>query len=105
MCIRDRRSAEPGMARIYVSAGKGDGFFAGNIIDAINRGTEGSRVEVGRIDLLDGYSLFDVKKSDAGRVVAALRGADFHGLRLYSEIAEEGKDYAGASTRKKKKRK
>lgn len=102
---KDRRSAEPGMARIYVSAGKGDGFFAGNIIDAINRGTEGSRVEVGRIDLLDGYSLFDVKKSDAGRVVAALRGADFHGLRLYSEIAEEGKDYAGASTRKKKKRK
>ena len=102
---KDRRIAEAGMSRIYVSAGKSDGFFAGNIIDAINRGTEGSRVEVGRIDLLEGYSLFDVKKSDAGRVVAALRGADFHGLRLYSEVAEEGKDYAGASTRKKKKRK
>ncbi len=100
---KDRRTAERGMARIYVSAGKADGFFAGNLIEIINRGTDGKRVDVGRIDLLPTYSLFDVKKSDAARVVAALKGIDFFGKRLYSEIAEADKNYNKASGRKSRK--
>lgn len=51
------------------------------------------------------YSLFDVKKADAARVVAALKGADFFGKRLYSEIADVDKNYATSSTRKKSKAK
>lgn len=97
---KDRRTAERGMARIYVNAGKSDGFFAGNLIDTINHNVSGDRVDVGRIDLMPGYSLFDVKKADAARVVAGLKGADFYGKHLYSEIAEENKDYGKASSRK-----
>lgn len=97
---KDRRTAERGMERIYVNAGKADGFYAGNLIDMINHNVPGDRVDVGRIDLMPSYSLFDVKKADAKRVVTALRGADFYGRRLYSEIAEEGKDYSGASPRR-----
>ena len=97
---KDRRTAEKGMARIYINAGKRDGFFAGNLIDLLNKEVQGSRVEVGRIDLLSGYSLFDVKKGDAHRVVASLKGADFIGKRLYCEIAEPDKDYNRASARR-----
>ena len=97
---KDRRTAERGMARIYVNAGKNDGFYAGNLIDLLNHTVQGQRVDVGRIDLLPGYSLFDVKKSDAARVVGALKGADFLGKRLYSEVADADKDYAKAATRK-----
>lgn len=97
---KDRRTAEKGMERIYINVGKGDGFFAGNLIDTLNKNVDGQRVDVGRIDLLPGYSLFDVKKKDAGRVVAALKGAEFMGKRLYSEIASADKDYARASARK-----
>ena len=57
-------------------------------------------MDVGRIDLMPAYSLFDVKKADARRVVAALKGMDFLGKRLYSEIAEAEKDYAHAATRR-----
>lgn len=97
---KDRRTAERGMERIYVSAGKRDGFYAGNLIDLLNRSIEGKRVDVGRIDLLPGYSLFDVRKGDARRVVEALRGADFLGKHLYAEIALPDKDYAKAANRK-----
>ncbi len=97
---KDRRTAEKGMARVYVNVGKADGFFAGNLIDVINHNVNGARVDVGRIDLLAGYSLFDVKKEDASRVVSALKGADFYGKRLYSEIASADKDYAAASGRR-----
>lgn len=98
---KDRRTAERGMERIYVNAGKRDGFYAGNLIDLLNKTIQGKRVDVGRIDLLPGYSLFDVRKGDARRVVEALRGADFVGKRLYAEVAESDKDYAKASARRK----
>ena len=94
---KDRRTAERGMARIYVNAGKADGFFAGNLIDLLNHNVGGQRVDVGRIDLLPQYSPFDVKKADAKRVVAGLKGADFFGKRLYSEVADPDKNYAGVS--------
>ena len=99
---KDRRTAERGMERIYVNAGKSDGFYAGNLIDTLNRNIQGKRVDVGRIDLMPGYSLFDVRKGDARRVVDALRGAEFMNKRLYAEIAEADKDYNKASSRRKK---
>lgn len=99
---KDRRTASKGMERIYVNAGKRDGFYAGNLIEMLNKVVGGKRVDVGRIDLMPGYSLFDVKKSDARRVVGALKGADFMGKRIYSEIASPDKDYAEASVRRTK---
>ncbi len=99
---KDRRTAERGMERIYVNVGKADGFFAGNLIDLLNHTVDGSRVDVGRIDLLPHYSLFDVKKADAKRVVNALKNAEFMGKNLYSEIASADKDYKKASLRRTK---
>ena len=99
---KHRRTAERGMARIYVNLGKGDGFYAGNLIDMLNKNVNGARVDVGRIDLLPSYSLFDVKKADAKRVVSALKGLEFFGKRVFSEIADPDRDYAAASGRKAK---
>lgn len=97
---KDRRTAERGMERVYINVGKRDGFYAGNLIELLNRVVPGKRVDVGRIDLLPSYSLFDVKKGDAHRVATGLTGADFLGKRLYSEIANPDKDYNHASRRK-----
>lgn len=99
---KDRRTAARGMERIYINAGKADGFYAGNLIDLLNKNVEGARVNVGRIDLMPGYSLFDVAKGDARRVVGSLKGVDFLGKRLYAEVADADKDYAKASRRKSK---
>ncbi len=99
---KDRRTASNGMERIYISVGKRDGFYAGNLIEMLNRLVPGKRVDVGRIDLMPGYSLFDVKKSDAKRVVANLKGADFMGKRIQSEVASADKDYAKVSMRRTK---
>lgn len=98
---KDRRTAERGMERIYINLGKGDGFYAGNLIEMLNKNVNGSRVDVGRIDLMPSYSLFDVKKGDAKRVVAALKGLEFFGKRVYSEIADADKNYAAASKKRK----
>ena len=98
---KDRRVGEPGYERVMINLGKSHGFFAPNLIELINHNVSGRRVDVGRIDLLSGYSLFDVKEGDAARVAAALKGSDFYGNRVYSEIAVEGKDYASMKAEKK----
>ncbi|MDE7335829.1 MAG: DbpA RNA binding domain-containing protein, partial [Muribaculaceae bacterium] len=95
-----RRTAARGMARMYVSVGKRDGFYAGNLIDMLNHLVPGQRVNVGRIDLLPTYTLFDVKKSDAGRVSGALKGAEFFGKRLHCEQADADKDYTRLNAKK-----
>lgn len=53
---------------------------------------------------MPGYSLFDVKKADARRVVEGLTGVDFVGHKLHAEIADPEKDYSRASSRRKKER-
>lgn len=99
---KDRRTAEKGMERVYINFGKNDGFYAGNLIDMLNHTVPGKRVDVGRIDLMPGYSLFDVPKGEARRVVEGLRGSEWMGRKAYSEIADAHKDYARASSCKKK---
>lgn len=101
---KDRRDAEPGYARIMVNVGKSQGFFPGNLMEMINRGVVGRKPEIGRIDLLPGYTLFDVREEDARRVIDALRGMDFFGTRLRPEIATD-RDYSlEARDRSEKKR-
>lgn len=100
---KDRRTAEEGMSRIYVNLGKADGFFAGNLIDMLNRTVQGKRVDVGRIDLFPNYSLFDVEKDAARRVVGGLKNAEFYGKRVYAEEAQPDKDYARSSRRRNRK--
>ena len=98
---KDRRTAERGFERVYVNVGKRDGFFAGNLIDMLNKLIAGKRVDVGRIDLLPGYTLFDVKKADVRKVVGALTGAEFYGKRLHSEIADPDRDYSKIAEKRK----
>ncbi|MBO4955563.1 MAG: DbpA RNA binding domain-containing protein, partial [Muribaculaceae bacterium] len=97
---KDRRTAEKGMERIYINLGKNDGFYAGNLIEMLTHNVPGTRIDVGRIDLLPGYSLFDVRKPDSRRLTEALRGLDWMGKHVHCEIAQEDKDYAKASRRK-----
>lgn len=91
---KDARTAEEGYERVFINLGKADGFFPPNLIEMINRNTSGQRIDLGRIDLLTNYSLFDVRQGEGQRVVNALKNTDFFGKRLYLEIADLHRNYA-----------
>lgn len=102
---KDRREAEPGYVRLALNVGKAQGFFPGNLMETINKNVTGNKPEIGRIDLMPDYTLFDVRKGDERRVIDALKNVDFYGTNLRPEIAT-GKDYSkseGKGNRKKKK--
>lgn len=96
---KDIRTAEAGFERIYINLGKAHGFFPPNLIEMVNSLVPG-RVNIGRIDLLSSYSLFDVEKSSAPKVVGALKGNEFYGHRIYAELATD-KDYSAPKGKRK----
>ena len=98
---KDRREAEPGFERLALNVGKAQGFFPGNLMELINRNITGNKPDVGRIDLMPDYTLFDVRKGDAHRVISALKNVDFFGTKLKPEKAT-GRDYSADKGSKKK---
>lgn len=100
---KDRREAEPGFTRLMVNVGKAQGFFPGNLMELINRNVMGQKPDIGRIDLMPDYTLFDVREKDSRRVIDALRGNDFFGTMLRPEIATD-RDYALEARDRREKR-
>ncbi len=101
---KDRRSAQDGFERLMVNVGKAQGFFPGNLMELVNKNVTGSKPDIGRIDLMPEYTLFDVRKADAHRVLDALRNVDFFGTTIRPEVATD-RDYSrDAKDRREKRR-
>lgn len=95
------RVAEKGYTRIFITLGKKDGIAPTKIIDLINRNTKGDRVQVGRIDLMQNFSFFEVIESQANLVTKALNGISVKGRKLVVEVASENQGNSDKSGKKK----
>ncbi|WP_281644872.1 DEAD/DEAH box helicase [Bacteroides zoogleoformans] len=95
------RQPETGYKRLFINLGKMDNFFPGELIGLLNKNTRG-RIELGRIDLMQKFSFFEVEEKEAGNVVKALNRANWNGRRISVEIAgEEGGNDASRGGGKK----
>ncbi len=107
---RNKEQAEAGFVRFFFGAGKKDNFYAKEIIGLLNRYTM-EPVEVGRIDLKNNFSFFEVREKDAEIVEGALRNAkDRKGRHIVIERTNDeaqkerrtSKDTAAGGTKRKK---
>ena len=83
------RKAEPGYARLFLNMGKKDGFYATQIIELINRNMKKKHPEIGRIDLMQNFSFFEVSEQQADEVIKALNKVNLNGRRIVVELAGE----------------
>ena len=90
------RKAEKGYVRFFVNRGKRDGFYASQIIDLVNRHVRHERIEMGRIDLMQNFSFFEVPERQADTVIRALSHAHVNGQHIVVEPA--GEDMSQQST-------
>ena len=99
------RKAEEGYARLFLNMGKSDGFFATQIIEMINRHVKKQRVDLGRIDLMQNFSFFEVLEDQAAGVIKALNKVNINGRRVIVELAGEnnGKSDKGGKKRDSRK--
>ena len=82
------RQAEPGYTRLFINLGKTDNFFPNELIGLLNRNTQG-RIEVGRIDLMQNYSFFEVAEEDTKKVLKGLNRTQWNGRKVTVEVAGE----------------
>ena len=81
------RKPEQGYARFFVNRGKRDGFYAPQVIDMVNRHVRHERIEMGRIDLMQNFSFFEVPEKQADAVMRALKHAHVNGQHVVVELA------------------
>ena len=97
------RKAEKGYTRLFLNLGKTDGFYTNQIIDLVNRNLKKERIQIGRIDLMQNFSFFEVIQEQAPQVIKALNKVVLSGGRqVCVEIAGENTGKSDKSGQKKK---
>ena len=85
---KTERKAEKGYTRLFLNVGKTDGFYANQIIELINRNMKKQRTTIGRIDLMQNFSFFEVAENQAQDVIKALNKVNLNGGRkIVVEVA------------------
>ena len=97
------RKAEKGYTRLFLNLGKTDGFYTNQIIDLVNRNLRKERIQIGRIDLMQNFSFFEVIQEQAPQVLKALNKVVLSGGRkVCVEVAGENTGKSDKSGKKKK---
>lgn len=86
------RQAQRNYTRLFINLGKSDGFYPEQLIELVNSNTRGRKIPIGKIDLLNGFSFFEVEEGYADSLIAALNSARFMEKRVAVEIAREKSD-------------
>jgi ATP-dependent RNA helicase DeaD len=86
-----RRKTEDGYRRFFLNFGKADGLYPNQLIELINRCVPG-KVPIGRIELHDNFSFFEVEKGEAQRVMDLMNSYEVEGRSISVEPAEDRND-------------
>lgn len=95
--------AEEGYARLFINLGKRDNFYAREIINLVNRHVRNSKIEIGRIDLTNNCSFFEVPEEDAALVLSKMKRVKVGDRKVVVDRAEQV-DEATSSSDKRKER-
>lgn len=88
---RNPSQAQDGYSRLFLNFGKTDGLFPNQLIELINKCVTG-KVQIGKIDLRDNFSFFEVEAAEANRVIQSMCGFEVDGRRISVEPAQGKKE-------------
>jgi ATP-dependent RNA helicase DeaD len=81
--------AEPGMKILRLNFGRRDALVPAQLIEMLNHCVKGRRIEVGRIELHDDFTLFEVSKGEAGKVMDAMNRFEADGRNISVRYSEK----------------
>lgn len=89
------RTAEPGYTRLFINLGKKDGINPKVFMGFINRVAQGAHIDLGRIDLMQNFSFFEVPEQQTKKVLNVLNGTDFDGRKVNVEVTDQPEGQRG----------
>ena len=93
--------AEEGYARLFINLGKRDNFYAREIINLVNRHVRNSKIEIGRIDLTNNCSFFEVPEEDAALVLSKMKRVKVGDRKVVVDRAEQVDETTSSSEKRK----
>lgn len=93
------RKTPEGYTRIFINLGKIDGLYPNILIDFINNNIS-SRVDIGKIDLMQNFSFFEVNDKDVRKILKAFHNCKYLGRKLIVEVAQDRPDEGAGNSRK-----
>lgn len=75
-------------SRFFFNMGKKNGIGKRTIIDMINQNLPGKNIEIGNIEVLKGFSFFEIDKRFENEVLKAFKDAKYKGQRIGIDIAK-----------------
>jgi ATP-dependent RNA helicase DeaD len=97
---RRRRGGDAGFVRIFINMGKTDTFYPNTLIDVVNHSMK-RRIEIGRIDIMQNFSFFEVPEADVRAVLNGMNGFPYNGRAIMVEVATERKGDGDRKGRRK----
>ena len=94
------RTAEAGYTRLFINLGKKDGINPKVFMGFINRVSQGQHIDLGRIDLMQNFSFFEVPEKQTGTVMDVLNGVDFDGRKVNVEVTDQAEGQRGGEKKR-----
>jgi ATP-dependent RNA helicase DeaD len=85
---RDRRT-DSNYTRLFISLGEKDGFYKAAFLEFLLDTTGHTKAQLGKIDLQDSFSFFEVENGIAQDFIQAFNGKKFKGREIRIEISSE----------------
>ncbi len=79
---------EEGYTRLFINAGKMDGLRPREFMGFVNRSSRGQHFDLGRIDIMNKFSFFEVPHSQVKGILKALNGQEYDGRYINVEVTD-----------------
>ncbi len=83
------RTAERGYSRLFINVGRTDHVNPATLMGLVNDYVP-DKIMIGRIDIMQNFSFFEVPERDALKVIKSMNHQDANGRRISVEIAQGG---------------
>ncbi|MDU1890271.1 MAG: DEAD/DEAH box helicase [Dysgonomonas sp.] len=83
------RGAEKGYSRLFINIGRTDNVNPATLMGLVNDFVP-EKVNIGRIDIMQNFSFFEVPERDAQKVIKSMSRQEQNGRRISVEIAQGG---------------
>jgi len=99
--VKDQRGNSQ-FSRLFINVGTKNKLNAARLIGLINESLDSGDAEIGKIEILKKFSFFEIEAPVEAKLIKALKGQTFEGIKLAVEVSKEkskshssSKDWSG----------
>ena len=95
---------EEGYTRLFINLGKKDNMRPREFMGFVNRCARGNHFDLGRIDIMNNFSFFEVPHDQVKAIIKVLDGNEYDGRYVNVEVTENNGNSQGSSSSSRKRK-